>query len=66
MQFPIHQNNAAGSARDSENLSRRDFFSWAKTGLAGTALMDLLLKQKPLRAATPASATQIGLIFLRV
>jgi len=63
MQFPIHQNNAAGSARDSENLSRRDFFSWAKTGLAGTALMDLLLKQKPLRAATPASATQIGTHF---
>ncbi|QGQ31968.1 DUF1501 domain-containing protein [Gimesia maris] len=27
-------------------MSRREFFSWARTGLAGTALMDLLLHQK--------------------
>lgn len=60
MTFPVHQNSNAGSGSDAAGMSRRDFFSWAKTGLAGTALMDLLLKQKPLSAAAPGKASQIG------
>ncbi|EDL58532.1 hypothetical protein PM8797T_06877 [Gimesia maris DSM 8797] len=34
------------SVSGSHSMSRREFFSWARTGLAGTALMDLLLHQK--------------------
>ncbi|WP_298859650.1 DUF1501 domain-containing protein, partial [uncultured Gimesia sp.] len=44
-------------ASSAEKMSRRDFFSWAQTGLAGTALMDLLLKPKLLRAAEPVKSS---------
>ncbi|MCA9013975.1 MAG: DUF1501 domain-containing protein, partial [Planctomycetaceae bacterium] len=59
---PFHQNTNAGSTCDTGSMSRRDFFSWAKTGLAGTALMDLLLKQNPLCAA-PGQALPTGTHF---
>jgi len=55
MQHQFQKNIETASARNAEKMSRRDFFSWAQTGLAGTALMDLLLKPKPSRAAEPGN-----------
>lgn len=56
MQDKIQEQFETASARSDETMSRRDFFSWAQTGLAGTALMDLLLNPKPSRAAGPVNA----------
>ncbi|MEQ8853735.1 DUF1501 domain-containing protein [Gimesia sp.] len=57
MSFPEPQQKNLNSPPENEFLSRRDFFSWAGTGLAGTALMDLLLRQQSVRGATPKQAT---------
>lgn len=51
------QNRDSRLPSDSTSMSRRDFFSWAGTGLAGTALMDLLLRQQLAHGAQPGKSS---------
>jgi hypothetical protein len=42
--------------RSSREIHRRDFFHWARTGLGGTALLSLLLRDGVVRAQSASSS----------
>jgi hypothetical protein len=54
----MHSMTYASSTMSQTNLSRRDFFHWARTGIGGSALLSLLLRDRVLMAeSTPGEAS---------